>query len=47
MSVLAAKAPRSRISRPFVMQADQERRTMNLVNEWFDETGLDKLSQAS
>jgi hypothetical protein len=29
------------------MQADQERRTMNLVNEWFDKTGLDKVSQAS
>ena len=47
MSVLAGKAPRTKISRPFVMQADQERKTMNLVNEWFDETGLDKLSQAS
>jgi flavodoxin len=47
MSVLASKAPRTKIGRPFVMQADQERRTMNLVNEWFDKTGLDKVSQAS
>lgn len=29
------------------MQADQERRTMNPVNEWLDETGLEKASQAS
>lgn len=47
MSVLASNAPRAKVSRPFVMQADQERRTMNLVNEWLDETGLDKKSPAS
>ncbi|WP_176059597.1 flavodoxin [Paraburkholderia sp. BCC1876] len=47
MSVLASNAPRTEVSRPFVMQADQERRTMNLVNEWLDETGLDKKSPAS
>lgn len=47
MSVLASKMPRTMISRPFVMQADQERRTMNLVNEWLDETSLDKVSPAS
>lgn len=47
LSVLARKAPQTRIARPFVMLADQERGTMNLVNEWLDETGLDKVSQAS
>ena len=47
LSVLASKAPRTKIGKPFVMQADQERRTMNLVHEWLDKTGLDKASRAS
>jgi flavodoxin len=33
-SVIRSHAPRSTLRRPFVMEADQERRTMNLVNEW-------------
>ena len=47
LSMLASHAPRARISSPFVMEADQERRTMNLVNEWLDETGLNQTSGAS
>lgn len=47
MSVLAAHAPRAKVDRPFVMEADQERKTMNLVNEWLSETSLQKLSGAS
>jgi flavodoxin len=47
LSVLASHAPRARISSPFVMEADQDRRTMNLVNDWLDETGLNKISGVS
>lgn len=47
LSVLASYAPRAKLHNPFVMEADQERRTTNLVNEWLDETGLNKASGAS
>jgi hypothetical protein len=47
LSMLTSHAPRARISSPFVMEADHERRTMNLVNEWLDETGLNQTSGAS
>jgi Flavodoxin len=41
-----ARQPRAagKDKQPFVMEAEQERGTMNLVNEWLDETGLNKLS---
>ncbi len=35
--VLANHAPKSRIEKPFVMQADQERRTMESVNAWLQQ----------
>ena len=37
-SVLATHAPRARLQRGFSMQADQERQTMNAVNDWLQET---------
>jgi flavodoxin len=36
-SVLASHAPNARLQRGFSMQADQERRTMNTVNDWLKE----------
>lgn len=33
-SVLASHAPRARIEEAFVMEADQERRTLNQINGW-------------
>ncbi|MGH8780038.1 flavodoxin [Paraburkholderia sp.] len=33
-SVLASHAPKARLHPGFVMEADQERRTMNQVNDW-------------
>jgi len=33
-SILASHAPKARISKGFVMQADQERQTMERVNAW-------------
>lgn len=33
-SVLSSHAPGARIEAPFVMEADQERRTLNQVNNW-------------
>lgn len=33
-SVLASHAPKARLRQGFVMEADQERRTMNQVNDW-------------
>lgn len=33
-SVLARHAPKARLQQPFSMQADQERQTMNTVNDW-------------
>jgi flavodoxin len=33
-STLARRAPRAQLLKGFVMEADQERRTMNLVTEW-------------
>ena len=35
--VLTSHAPKSRIEKPFVMQADQERRTMETVNAWLQQ----------
>ncbi len=34
LRVLASHAPQARILKPFVIQADQERRTMESVNTW-------------
>jgi len=39
-AVLADHAPNSSIEAPFVMEADQERRTLNQVTSWLEETGL-------
>lgn len=44
MSVLASHAPGARLEQPFVMEADQERRTMNQVNGWLDDIGQDRRS---
>lgn len=37
LSVLTVHAPGARIERPFVMEADQERRTLNQVRGWLDD----------
>lgn len=34
LSVLSKHAPQARLRQPFVMEADQERRTLTLVSEW-------------
>ncbi|KAA1009761.1 hypothetical protein FVF58_20940 [Paraburkholderia panacisoli] len=47
LSMLARRAPRAKMRSPFAVEADQECGTMNLVNEWLDETGLTKVSGAS
>ncbi|MFP3181899.1 MAG: flavodoxin [Paraburkholderia sp.] len=46
-SVLASHAPRAKLRSPFVMEADQERRTMNSVNEWLNVTGLTRVFGAA
>ncbi len=38
MAVLADHAPGARILPPFVMEADQERRTLNQVRDWLAQT---------
>jgi flavodoxin len=38
LSVLSSHAPGARIEPPFVMEADQERRTLNAVNGWLRQT---------
>jgi hypothetical protein len=38
MAVLAAHAPGARIEPPFVMEADQERRTLGRVRDWLKGT---------
>lgn len=40
LSVLASHAPKARLIKGFVMQADQERQTMNSVNSWLSEANL-------
>jgi flavodoxin len=40
VAVVADHAPRARIERPFVMEADQERRTLTQVNAWLEESEL-------
>ena len=41
-SILASHAPRARIDQGFVMQADQERQTMDRVNTWLKQrNGVD------
>ncbi len=40
LSVLASRAPNARMERPFSMEADQERRTLNEVRSWLDGMGL-------
>ncbi|WHU03549.1 flavodoxin [Sphingomonas sp. NIBR02145] len=37
-SVLASHAPAARIETPFVMEADQERRTLNQVRSWLGQS---------
>ena len=37
-AVIASHAPRARLERGFSMQADQERQTMNAVNDWLKGT---------
>ena len=39
LAVLASHAPNARIERPFSMEADQERRTLNEVRSWLTEIG--------
>ncbi len=46
-SVLASVARGAKLLPPFVMEADQERRTMNLVNDWLVEHGGPKAGRAS
>ncbi|MBB5190696.1 flavodoxin [Silvimonas terrae] len=36
LAVLASHAPKARLIPGFVMEADQERRTMNQVNDWLN-----------
>ena len=43
LAVLAGHAPGARIEPPFVMEADQERRTLNQVRGWLDQTKGDTL----
>lgn len=40
LSVLATHAPKARLLKGFVMQADQERQTMNDVTSWLNESKL-------
>jgi flavodoxin len=40
-SVLASHAPKARLRSAFVMEADQERRTMNQVNDWLGTIKVD------
>ncbi|MDR5815647.1 flavodoxin [Caballeronia sp. LZ033] len=47
LSVLASLAPLAKMRSPFVMEADQERKTLNLVNEWLDKTDLTREPGAS
>jgi hypothetical protein len=37
ISVLESHAPKAKLEKPFVMEADQERRTMNTVLAWLGE----------
>jgi len=39
LTVLASHAPRATIAEPFVLEADQERRTMTMVKGWLGEIG--------
>ena len=36
LAVLRSHAPRASLAEPFLLEADQERRTMNAVNAWLD-----------
>nr|WP_315249872.1 flavodoxin [uncultured Duganella sp.] len=40
--LIARLAPQAKLQAPFVMEADQERRTMNEVNRWLDTTAAKK-----
>jgi flavodoxin len=40
IAVLAQRAPGARIERPFVMEADQERQTLNQVTNWLEANEL-------
>jgi Flavodoxin len=42
MNVLKEHAPRARILDPFIMEADQERRTLMQVSEWLSHVNLRK-----
>jgi len=41
-SLIARLVPKAKLQSPFVMEADQERRTMNEVNRWLDTTSAKK-----
>lgn len=41
-ALTARLAPKARLQAPFVLEADQERRTMNEVNRWLDATSAGK-----
>jgi flavodoxin len=41
-SVLARDVPKARLQQGFAMQADQERRTMNQVNDWLAKVRIDR-----
>lgn len=41
-SVLARDMPKARLQQGFAMQADQERRTMNQVNDWLAKVRIDR-----
>jgi flavodoxin len=40
MAVLESHAPGARIEDPFILEADQERRTLNRVNGWLEKIGF-------
>ena len=40
LAVLARLAPKAQVREAFVMEADQERRTMESVNDWMKRTNL-------
>lgn len=39
LAVLASHTPRARIEKPFVLEADQERRTLNEIRGWLGRIG--------
>nr|WP_246606360.1 flavodoxin [Sphingobium xanthum] len=47
LSVLASHAPGAQIEQPFVMEADQERRTMSQVKDWLGQIEGDRNEDAN